>query len=86
MRRGTFKQGCLPYGFKNGADGWNIVENEARIVRVVFNAYLTGKSLQKIADELNKAGIPKKDGTANWLDKTIIYMIIFNYKKWLIWK
>ena len=75
MRRGTFKQGCLPYGFKNGADGWNIVENEARIVRVVFNAYLTGKSLKKIADELNKAGISKKDGTINWLDKTIIYMI-----------
>ena len=41
----------------------------------MFNAYLAGKSLQKIADELNEAGIPKKDGTVNWLDKTIIYMI-----------
>lgn len=75
MRRGTYKQSCLPYGFTKGADGWNIVENEARIVREVFNAYLAGKSLQKIASELNKAGVKKKDGTVNWLDKTIIYMI-----------
>ena len=76
MKNGTFKQGCLPYGYYLGAGGeWKINEEQARIVRLIFNAYIGGMSLRKIADELKKAGVIKNDGTANWVENRIKYII-----------
>ena len=76
MKNGTFKQGCLPYGYYLGEDGeWKINEEQARIVRLIFNAYIGGMSLRKIADELKKAGVIKNDGTANWVENRIKYII-----------
>ena len=76
MKNGTFKQGNLPYGYTLGDDGnWVIVEEQAKIVRLIFNAYIGGTSLRKIANELSKAGIIKNDGTSKWSGKTISYII-----------
>lgn len=76
MKNGTFKQGCLPYGYTLGEDGtWIIVEEQAKIVRMIFNAYINGTSLNRIASELSKAGIIKNDGTSNWTGKRIAYII-----------
>ncbi len=76
MKNGTFKQGCLPYGYTLDEDGtWIIVEEQAKIVRMIFNAYIGGTSLHKIASELSKAGIIKNDGTSNWYGKTVSYII-----------
>ncbi|MBC8597569.1 recombinase family protein, partial [Oscillospiraceae bacterium NSJ-50] len=76
MKNGTFKQGCLPYGYYLGTGGeWKINEEQARIVRLIFNAYIGGMSLRKIADELKKAGVIKNDGTVNWVENRIKYII-----------
>lgn len=76
MQNGTFKQGCLPYGYELDENGnWIINEEQARIVRVIFNAYIGGTSLHKIAEELSKARVIKNDGTANWTGKRVSYMI-----------
>lgn len=75
MMNGTFKQGCIPYGYIVENDVWKINEEQARVVRAIFQAYINGKSLAKIADELKKAGITKADGTANWTGKRIAYIL-----------
>lgn len=76
MKNGTFKQGCLPYGYYLGENGeWKINEEQAKIVRIIFNAYMGGTSLGKIANELNRAGVPKGNGSVEWEEKRIGYII-----------
>lgn len=75
MANGTFKQGCIPYGYVLENDKWEIVESEARVIKVIFNAYINGKSLRKIAQELQQAGIMKADGRTNWTAKRIQYIL-----------
>ena len=76
MKNGTFIQGCLPYGYRIGEnEKWIIVEEQAKIIRLIFNAYINGTSLTKIADELKKAGVIKNDGTANWTENRVRYII-----------
>lgn len=76
MKNGTFIQGCLPYGYKLGENGkWIIIEEQAKIVRLIFNAYINGTSLTRIADELKKAGVIKNNGLSNWTENRIRYII-----------
>ncbi len=76
MKNGTFKQGCIPYGYTlDENENWIINEEQAKIVRLIFNAYIGGTSLHKIAEELSKAGIIKNDGTANWSGRRVSYII-----------
>lgn len=75
MSNGTFKQGCIPYGFKVVNEEWVIIEEQAKIVRLIFNAYLNGNSLRKIADQLTQAKVIKNDGTYKWNEKYIAYII-----------
>ena len=66
MKNGTFKQGCIPYGYYVVNDVWFINEEQANVVRAIFKSYIEGNSLDKIATELTKAGIPKGDGSTKW--------------------
>ena len=75
MSNGTFKQGCIPYGFKTINDVWVIVEEQAKIVRLIFNAYINGNSLRKIATQLTQAKVVKNDGTYLWNENIISYII-----------
>lgn len=75
MSNGTFKQSCIPYGFKIVNDVWIIVEEQARIVRLIFNAYINGNSLRKIAEQLTQAKIVKNDGTYLWHESHIAYIL-----------
>lgn len=75
MSNGTFKQGNLPYGFKTENDMWIIVEEQAKIVRLIFNAYINGNSMRRIADQLKQAKVIKNDGTYNWNEKYIGYIL-----------
>jgi len=74
MRNGTFKQGTAPYGFKVHDGEFTIVEEEAEIVKLIFLAYKEGKSLNKIADELNEMEIKSNTG-ALWNSNHIKYII-----------
>lgn len=75
MKNGTFKQGCAPYGFKIVDNIWQIVEEQARVVRLIFKSYINGVSLKKIADQLTLARVPKNDGSCVWNEKHIAYII-----------
>lgn len=53
--------GRRTYGYSQGAV---LIEHEAEIVREVFRAYLNGKALGAIADDLNARGVPSATGLA----------------------
>lgn len=74
MRNGTFKQGTAPYGYKVFDGEFTIVEEEAEIVKLIFLAYKEGKSLNKIADELNEMEIKSNTG-ALWNSNHIKYIL-----------
>ena len=74
MKNGTFKQSCLPYGYYLGENGeWKINEDEAKIVRLIFNAYIGGMSICKITNELKRAGVKK--GKKGWSENGVRYII-----------
>lgn len=75
MKNGTYKQGCLPYGFRIENDEWVIVEEQARVIRLIFNSYINGTSLEKIARQLTLAKVIKNDGTYKWNTQYIAYII-----------
>ncbi len=59
-------------GYTKGEDGnLEIVEEEAKIVRDIYNLYLSGVSLGDIADRLTSHGIPTPFGRPKWSISTI---------------
>lgn len=65
----AFRRGKVRYqykrwfGYRKGEDGEpKIVPEEAKIVKQIYDAYLSGKSLQDIKFELESGGIPTKTG------------------------
>lgn len=75
MKLGTYKQTNAPYGYYIENDEFKINEKQAQVVRVIFRAYVEGKSQGKIAEELNQAGIPNRYGKIAWNRRTIQYII-----------
>lgn len=66
----------LPYssflGYRKGEDGRpEIVEEEAMIVREIYQMFLDGYTIGKIADTLTKRGIPTPRGKKIWRVSTI---------------
>lgn len=55
------------YGYTVGPDGkLEINPNEAWVVRWIFERYLAGNSLGKIASGLERRGIPSPTGKSKW--------------------
>ena len=55
------------YGYTVGSDGQLVINfNEAQIVRWIFERYLAGDSLGKIAFGLERQGIPSPTGKSKW--------------------
>lgn len=48
---------------------------EVSVVRRILGSYLSGKSMEQIADELNADGIPCKNGEVNWLYTAVSYIL-----------
>lgn len=46
------------YGYGKGKEGIEIIEDEAKVVRRIFDAYIKGDSLPTISRDLNDDGIP----------------------------
>ena len=54
-------------GYRKGADGKpEIIPEEARVIRQIYDAYLSGKSLQDIKRMLEDEGIVTKTGLTVW--------------------
>ncbi|MDO5018818.1 MAG: recombinase family protein [Lagierella massiliensis] len=67
---GTFIIASPPYGYEN-VDGKMVVnEKEAEIVKEIYELYLSGKGVHKIAEELNGRNIKGQRG-ARWHGSTI---------------
>ena len=66
---------ALTYGLESdGNDNWTINEDEAKIVRLIFEMTLDGKGATSISDYLNKAGIPSPNHAGKrciWYQRTV---------------
>jgi site-specific DNA recombinase len=75
-RQGKKNSGPSPYGYQNplkGMPGYGtleIVEEEARVVRLIFNERLEGSGEKAIANLLNERGVPSPLG-GQWGGSTI---------------
>ena len=74
----------VPYevflGYKKGADGTlQVVEEEAKIVRLIYLLYLVGKSSFTISNTLDELGIPTPRNDGKW-NKTTALSILSNEK------
>lgn len=64
------------YGYTAGSDGKLVINSdETQIVRWIFERYLAGDSLGKIASGLEQQGIPSPTGRAKWNRETIDKML-----------
>ncbi len=75
MKRGEYNASIAPYGYRYVNKELVIQENEAEIVRWIFSAYLEGWSLNEIADDLNRRGVPRHNGDHPWRAFTIRYIL-----------
>lgn len=62
MAVGEFIVSNAAYGFRYVNQKLEIYEPEAKIVKDIFNMYLSGKSTHTIAEMLNRRGVPTKTG------------------------
>lgn len=68
------------YGYTVGSDGQLMINsNEAQIVRWIFERYLAGDSLGKIASALEPQGIPSPTGKSKW-NREAINKLLSNEK------
>lgn len=88
-RKAKFGAGLLgsghPYGYDNKYGRLSVNEEEQYTVRAIFNMYINGTSMDRIAESLNKGGVPAKRGGI-WY-KSTVYGILHNplyagYVKW----
>jgi len=77
-KRRAFEQGkvSLPYkrflGYEKGPDGRpRVVEREAKIVRQIYQSYLSGMTIRQIAAALTEQGVPTPGGKAVWSVSTV---------------
>lgn len=79
-RRGLFVAGRAPYGYRINKDslgGLAIMEEEAEIVRWLFNAYVNqGLSIYGLCDFLNQEGKAKPMNGGTWQKSTVSRMLV----------
>ncbi|MCR5528689.1 MAG: recombinase family protein [Saccharofermentans sp.] len=75
MERGEFNTCKAPLGYKLEEGKLKIFEEEAVIIKRVFDLYLSGIGMQQIADFFNEEGVLKKHGFPRWHNRTIAYIL-----------
>ena len=66
MQRGVFSTRCAPYGYRLVDNQLEVIEDEAVVIRQIFDRYLSGVSMEDIAKEITARGIPTKQNTPFW--------------------
>lgn len=75
MESGNFITQKYPFGYRL-VDGQLVIdEDEAAIVQKIFHLYLCGWSTVDISEEINKMGIPTRDGLSTWNCATVKYIL-----------
>lgn len=67
---GTFKPGCVPYGYSQKDGEFTINENEAKVVERIYESFVSGMSMDSIAAMLNSESIKAPRGN-KWGGGTI---------------
>lgn len=63
------------YGYTDGKNKeWVIEEEQAKVVRFIFEEFLLGKSAYRISQELNEKGIPSPKGT-KWITRSVDFIL-----------
>ena len=75
MQSGEYNCTYPAYGYDSVDCKLAINEEEAKIVRRIFDLYLQGFGTQLIATMLNKDGIPRRKGQGKWYRHTIKYIL-----------
>lgn len=71
-KRGIITRTTDIYGYRITENReWNIVEEEAAVVRLMYRLYVSGKSIYEIIEHLNKKKIPSPNGNEYWDYNTI---------------
>ena len=70
FENGTYKLGCVPYGYSVTDGILEIIPEEAKVVKRIFSSLLGGKGTDAIAKELNAEHIPARKGN-HWSPATI---------------
>ena len=75
MSKGRFSTCKAPYGYRLVKDHLEIQEDEASIIRYIFDRYLAGVSMENIAKGITALGCPTRDGTQYWQLTSIQYIL-----------
>lgn len=77
MERGIFNvPGHRFYGYDTGENGeWMINEDQAKVIRRIFEEYLSGKSYKAIAKGLTTDGIVSPGGQGSWNTTAVDYIL-----------
>lgn len=77
MKRGELVgfQGCLGYDYHSEDKSITINEEEAEIVRYIFNRYIEGAGGSVIGQELENLGYKTKYGNSTWAPSTVLGII-----------
>lgn len=75
MEMGEYVASNAPYGFRLVNGQLEIYEEEAKVVRMIYDLYLNGKSTYKIARKLREMGIPSKNGCEKWASFVVSYIL-----------
>lgn len=77
FEQGKFSVNTRKFMGYDSDESGNLIVNEeqAKIVRMIYEKYLCGRNYFVIARELNEAGIPGWNGKVNWIASTIEMML-----------
>ena len=75
MESGNYTPHTPPYGYDISDQELVVNEQQAQIIRRVFEMYLSGFGKQCIADTLNNEGIKSPGGNTKWYHTTISYIL-----------
>ena len=76
MKRGEYIAGLVPYGFVMNADKQLVVvDEEAEVIRKIFQDYLSGVSMRDIAEELERLQISRPRTEKKWSYLAIRYIL-----------
>ncbi len=76
MENGSYKIGCVPYGYTKDEHGeMIIVPEEADVIQYIFNSVVSGMGVYKIAKNLNARHIPARKG-GKWSTTTLLDILV----------
>ena len=56
----------IPYGYQMENNAFIICQEKAEVIRMIFDYYLSGASLGKVADMLAEKRVPSPTGKERW--------------------